>query len=181
MTEYRQTPTTPSSWPAGPKDQALYVLLTKSHDPLSRLIQWQTRGPYGHAALVNHAGDLIEALQGAGVIHDSIKKYPRSDYDLFRVVPLINTRQKYYDPLKGWNFAEDQIGKPYDYTMVVRFVTRQQETRETSGKWFCSELVFAALQRAGLPLLERTDPWEVSPAMLARSPYLIKVPGISNE
>ena len=175
MTQYRQTPKAPSSWPAGPKDQALYVLLTHTHDPLSRLIQWQTRGPYGHAALVNHAGDLIEALQGAGVIHDSISKYHSSDYDLFRVVPMINIDQKYYDPLKGWVFAENQVGKPYDYTMVFRFVTRRQETRETSGKWFCSELVFAALKRAGLPLLARTQPWEVSPAMLARSPFLQKV------
>lgn len=181
MTQFRQNAKAPSSWPAGPKDHALYVLLTHTHDPVSRLIQWQTRGQYGHAALVNHAGDLIEAMQGQGVIHDNITKYPPSDYDLFRVVPLININAKYYDPYQGWTFAENQIGKPYDWTMVVRFVTRRQETRKTRGQWFCSELVFAALQASGLPLLARTQPWEVSPAMLARSPYLIQVPEISHD
>lgn len=181
MTQYRQSHNIPSSWPAGPKDGALYVLLTHTHDPVSRLIQWQTRGQYGHAALVNRDGHLIEAVQGKGVIQSNITKYNAKDYDLYQIVPLININTKYYDPIKGWAFAEDQIGKPYDWTMVIRFITRRQETRKTHGKWFCSELVFASLQKAGLSLLARTKPWEVSPAMLARSPYLIKTQGINHE
>src|SRR5690606_21875536 len=69
-------------------------------------------------------------------------------------------------------FLEKQTGKSYDYRMVFRFITRLQETRKSRGKWFCSELVFAALQQCGIDLLSRTEPWEVSPGLLARSPYL---------
>jgi hypothetical protein len=41
-------------------------------------------------------------------------------------------------------FLTAQLGKPHDYTMVARFITRRQESRRTSGKWFCSELTFDA-------------------------------------
>lgn len=67
-------------------------------------------------------------------------------------------------------FLEAQLGKKYDYTMVIRFITREQETRASSGKWFCSELVFAAFLAAGIALLARTEAWEVCPGLLARSP-----------
>lgn len=69
-------------------------------------------------------------------------------------------------------FVRGQLGKPYDYTMVARFVSRRQASRTESGKWFCSELVFAALLHAGIELLRGTEPWEVSPGLLARSPLL---------
>lgn len=55
--------------------------------------------------------------------------------------------------------------------MVARFVTRRQADRESAGKWFCSELVFAAFQAAGIDLLARTEAWEVSPGLLLRIPF----------
>ena len=72
-------------------------------------------------------------------------------------------------------FLGRQVGKPYDLSMVIRFLTRQQETRESKGKWFCSELVAAALGKA-VPVLARIEPWAVSPGMLSYSPLLVKVP-----
>lgn len=65
-----------------------------------------------------------------------------------------------------------QVGKKYDYGAVVRFITRQQEDRKGSGKFFCSELVFAFVRKAGLNLLERIEPWAVDPGRLSTSPYL---------
>jgi hypothetical protein len=72
-------------------------------------------------------------------------------------------------------FLTDQLGKPYDYTMVARFISRRQAAREQSGKWFCSELVYYAFMQAGINLLDRIEPWAVSPGLLALSPLLIPV------
>jgi len=72
-------------------------------------------------------------------------------------------------------FAMAQVGKAYDFTSVLRFISRRQERRTDSGKWFCSELVFAALQKGGVNVLERIQPWAVSPGMLACSPLLLPV------
>ncbi len=55
------------------------------------------------------------------------------------------------------------MGKKYDYTMVARFVTREQEDRDSNGKWFCSELVCATSRKGGIDLLARTGAWEGSP------------------
>lgn len=72
-------------------------------------------------------------------------------------------------------FLLDELDKSYDYGSVLRFVSREQAARRDSGKWFCSELVFAALQKGGLNLLSRIEPWAVSPGLLAYSPYLKQI------
>jgi len=59
--------------------------------------------------------------------------------------------------------------------MVIRFITRQQETRKSSNKWFCSELIYASLLKAGIVVLERIEPWEVSPVLLSYSTDLHKI------
>lgn len=155
--------------------QVLVALFRDASGVVGRVIRWQTRSRYSHAALVfrqdgqdgkKDQPEVIEAREFEGVrITDGIVG-GAAVVDLFRVelsaVQLFEVR----------SFAFGQIGKGYDYTMVARFISRRQASRRTSGKWFCSELVFAALQKAGVNLLERTEPWEVSPGMLARSPLL---------
>lgn len=114
-------------------------------------------------------GIVIEAVEGVGVraqfgIHDD---YHGIEVDVFDVKGVTAEGVK-----AARDFAFAQIGKRYDYTMVARFVTRRQESRKSSGKWFCSELVFASVCKAGLDLFRATEPWEVSPGLLARSPFL---------
>jgi uncharacterized protein YycO len=92
---------------------------------------------------------------------------PGEAVDLFLVDGLTETQEEDV----AW-FLFQQLGKPYDWTMVARFVTRRDESRASSGKWFCSELVYAAFKQAGVPLLRATEPWEVSPGLLAKSPLL---------
>jgi uncharacterized protein YycO len=142
------------------------IALYQSKGLLSRFIKWQTRSPFSHAALVFTDDLLVESMQGEGVRVRPWKRTP--DADLFRVLAMPAQEERMRE------FALRQVGKPYDYTMVVRFVTREQETRKSKGKWFCSELVFAAFKYAGIDLLARTEPWEVSPGLLARSPLLMK-------
>lgn len=140
------------------------VALFKGKGLIGWAIRWQTRSVYSHAALFD-GGELIEAREFKGV--RAVGYVPGADIDLLDVDGITRDQER-----AAIQFAREQIGKPYDYTMVARFISRRQATRKESGKWFCSELVFAALQAAGITLLARTEAWEVSPGLLARSPYL---------
>lgn len=136
---------------------------------MSRLIKWQTRSEYSHASLVLPDDTVLEALQGKGVIHGRSIRSVKEQVDLFEVACGVPVTEA------ALTFAKAQIGKGYDWTMVIRFLTRQPESRKQSKKWFCSELVYASFAEAGWPLLRDTAPWEVSPELLSKSPYLIPV------
>lgn len=64
-------------------------------------------------------------------------------------------------------FLDDQIGWPYDSEDVLRFVTKRPG--DLDHAWFCSELVFASLQKIGRLLMELTLAWEVPPDWIPRS------------
>jgi uncharacterized protein YycO len=152
--------------PLGP----VYVCLHCGTSLVSRLIRWQNRSDYSHASLVLPTGEHIESREGKGVLWHSkfTLTNPTEKVDWFAVNGLTATQ---LDDL--WQFLQDQKAKPYDWPMVFGFVSRSRtEGHESGGKWFCSELVFAALAAAGHPPLARTDAWEVAPGLLARSPHL---------
>lgn len=67
-------------------------------------------------------------------------------------------------------FAQEQVGKKYDYTALyaLPFIDRDWSS---PGKWFCSELVAAALQEGGVTLF-RVPKHRVTPAMIYSSPLL---------
>ena len=144
------------------------VLLALHRGPgiIGTLIRWQTRSPYSHASLYCPGDGVVEAREGHGVRRLSqLDPLPGETIDLFEV-PSATPEQL----ARLWQFAQAQVGKPYDYTMVLRFVSRRQASRKEAGKWFCSELAFGAFRHAGIDLLARTEPWEVSPGWLPRSP-----------
>jgi hypothetical protein len=66
-----------------------------------------------------------------------------------------------------------QKGKRYDWPGILHFATRRPQGAEAQRKWFCSEIVFAALAAAGIPPLARIAQWKVYPGMLAYSPLLV--------
>jgi uncharacterized protein YycO len=66
--------------------------------------------------------------------------------------------------------AFGQIGKPYDWRGVLRFVSRKPH--HVNGAWFCSELVFECLARSGVRLLDRIEASDVSPQLLSYSTLL---------
>lgn len=144
------------------------ILLYQGKGLISRLIEWQTRGPWSHAAI--QIGDtVIESHAKTGVVSRPFSQ--KTDVkDVLRLRADVTSSQAEAMTM----FLSAQLGKKYDYTMVMRFVSRRQESRRSSNKWFCSELVFAAFQHAGITLLARTEPWEVSPRMLARSIRLVE-------
>ena len=143
------------------------ILLFRGIGLVSALIRWQTRGDYSHAALLMPNGTtIIESWQGIGC---GVQQKEIADWrgvDTYDVHGLTTEQWAVVD-----SFARSQLGKPYDYFGCVRFLDRRKLPHDLSH-WFCSELVFAAFQAAGVELLARCDASDVSPAMLSLSPLL---------
>lgn len=136
---------------------------------VSSLIRWQQRGRYAHASLLVD-GTLYESVSKGGVRAVGAAAYESSYRDGSIVqapVYLIDTQ---VEELKRW--LDQQVGKGYDFRSIVRFLTRKAENRGADRRWFCSELVVAALNHVGHYPFHNTAPWEVSPGLLARSPML---------
>lgn len=133
------------------------ILLFRDQGIFQRLIQWQTRSQYNHAAI--QVGDCIVEATAPVVRYMPFRKPA--------LTIIIDLPEETAAEMLSWLHL--QIGKPYDYAMVARFVTRQQESRKSKGKWFCSELAYATYCHAGIDLFRDTEPWEVSPGLLART------------
>lgn len=146
----------------------VFVCLHRAPGFIGALIRWQQRGDWSHASLLFPGLGVIEAREFAGVrALPALAPRPGERIDVFRVAGLTPAQEG-----EVFAFAQRQLGKPYDYTMVARFVSRRDAARKESGKWFCSELAYAAFRSAGANLFRGTEPWEVSPGLLARSPLL---------
>lgn len=146
----------------------VFIVLYSGSSLISRLIRWQTRSEYSHAALLFEDDWFIEAREFSRV-HATLglQRKKGESVDIFTVEGMT------FDQVHELRaFAVRQLGKKYDYRMVARFLSRRQQDRASRRKWFCSELVFAAFRHAGVSLLRATEPWEVSPGLLARSPAL---------
>src|SRR5262245_16673912 len=124
------------------------VCLHRGTSLVSRLIRWQTRSHYSHASIVLPDGTHYEAREGKGVLRHRSFTLTNSSEKVERFAVGLSEIQ--FAKLAA--FLDSQVGKPYDWTMVARFITRRQASRSTAGKWFCSELVFAALEAAGVSL-----------------------------
>ena len=71
---------------------------------------------------------------------------------------------------KFYAFLESQIGKKYDFAGILGFGL--SANLQYKDRWFCSELVFAAAQYAGIELLKRIEAHKVYPGLLDVSPLL---------
>jgi uncharacterized protein YycO len=71
---------------------------------------------------------------------------------------------------KFYAFLESQIGKKYDFAGILGFGL--SANLECKDRWFCSELIFAAAQYAGIELLKRIEAHKVYPGLLDVSPRL---------
>lgn len=150
----------------------MIVVLFKGRGLMSRLIEWQTRGDYSHAAIFDEdTGTLYESWQTDGVHKKAdwnVHNDPTVDFFKFQ-----HTKEE-AETIRA--FLESQLGKKYDWLGVVRFVSRTQLKADAKEKWFCSELVTAALAAAGIRLFKNTEPCEVPPDLIKRSVVLSKYP-----
>lgn len=146
----------------------LQIALHRGNGIVSRLIRWQQRGEWSHASVVLRSGAVIESREFIGV-----RQLPKLSAAKGEFIQVFNVECTDEQADKIEEFLKKQIGKKYDYPMVLGFLSRSDtEGHESGGKWFCSELAFAAFLQAGIHLLERIEAFEVSPPHLSYSPLL---------
>lgn len=145
------------------------VCLHRGPGVIGRLIRWQTRADYSHASLLFPGRGVIESREFKGVrALPELTPAPGEVIDACAVRGLTCDQEQ-----KVFDFAQAQLGKRYDWPMVFGFVSRSPiEGHQSEGRWFCSELAFAAVRHAGVDLLRGIEPWEVSPGLLSYSPFL---------
>ena len=141
------------------------ICLFRGTGPVAAAIRWQTRGAYAHAGWLCADGTFYEAHGACGVAH-SLHPWVNNSgpCDVYGVRGLGAAQ---YREIKG--FLRSQLGAGYDWLGVLRFLSGAN--RDNYARWFCSELVAEACERAGRPLLS-ADAWRVSPSVLAWSTEL---------
>lgn len=154
------------------------VCLHRGSSFVSWLIKKQQRSLYSHVSIYfppAYPGDPDEAhyesREFKGVLrHKQFTLTNKSE----QVDQFVFARPLTQEQIaKGRAFLEAQVGKPYDYWMVVGFVSRSDhEGPSSEGRYFCSELVAHWSQEMGELLLLRIDPWAFSPMHVAYSPLL---------
>lgn len=141
------------------------VLLFTGGDPIAALVKWQSRSHYSHAALlIPGTNTVIESYPFVGVRK---RQLTAKDWERIHVYEVPGMTGRMWSGAIAW--AESQLGRGYDWRNVFRFITRIPG-RE-NHRWFCSELVFMALQKAYLRVLNMTAEY-VNPGHLGASPYL---------
>ena len=143
----------------------MIIAMYRSKGILPALIRFFSRGRYNHCAIV-HDGMCYESRQGCGVrvvkFVDSIDMGDKIDFYTVMTTPEQDGRIL--------NYFEMNIGRPYDYKGVWRFIDRQSdEADERDHTWFCSEIVAWAFRMAGVALFNCHDDWKFSPTDLTYS------------
>jgi len=146
------------------------IALFNGDGVVSWLIKKQTRSKYSHAAMLipGTTNRIIESREFKGVRLHTLDESDNRLIDWFAIPSMSDE-----DYNHAISLFLGQLGMPYDYWSVARFVTKKP-ARE-NGKWFCSEAVHKMLADAGTRLLLRIPSAEVSPAHLGISPLLIQV------
>lgn len=142
---------------------SIRLLFSTSHHPMSAVIRACTWSKWSHVALV--AGPCaIEAVT------TGVRKVPVLDaMDRAKRAAVVELPCR--DPRAVIAAAESQLGKPYDFTAIVGLGLHRDW--QADDRWFCSELVAWAFEKAGEPLFRAEVLRRVTPQhlwMLAPSP-----------
>ena len=139
----------------------IYVLQYRGKSAISRVIKKFTRHYHSHTAIQLPDQTIVESWHRGGVTkveNASVNHTPDTQVDVYSV-------QVDFDQQTLINFLLDQVGKKYD--MPTGFLTRSDKDAD-NNKWFCSELVAAAFEHVGSPLVN-LPPHKISPRDIAGS------------
>lgn len=173
------------------KVQAADIILTMGPSTTSKVISTGTCGPVRHAILALKNGTCIESTTESGVairsLNEALKTAQKAT--LFR--------HKWIKPdaaIRVCHHARQNAGKPYDkigalrsgvnsgcyitkYTKVGVYVVIAHEISQQGvhdDKFFCSELVAHAFEKANIPITAQAF-HTITPAEILRSDRLAKV------
>lgn len=125
------------------QDFQIKVMFYKAEGKLSdKLIRWWTKSKYSHCEILFENGLMFSAdgWNSNGVRYTS--QFTPENWDVI-TIPLNEYKVKY---LKMW--CDDRVGQGYDWTGVARFVL--PFLPQIEDRWFCSELLGAALKFIGV-------------------------------
>lgn len=120
------------------------------------LINWFTgREGYSHTEIIFPDGVFFSSSGEDGGVRFKLIPVNRLYWTVYRV----SLTPEAVHAVRA--FCRNQDGKKYDWCGVLGFVT---PTHHAQGRWFCSEIVVAAMQHAGL--FKNIKPWKVNPNVL---------------
>ena len=153
----------------------MQIALCRGIATLSHAIEWESRSVYSHAALwFPQVGELWEAENAGFVCARSFQENhePGTVIDLLEYkVPLTAAEEA-----AALATARALKGTPYDFAGAFAGFTLKlgYQPAASQGKLFCSAAAFIICASMGPErvLLERTQPWKVSPEHINLSPLL---------
>lgn len=147
------------------------LLFTRQPTIWSHAIRHAQRSPYSHVTLLLPDGGY-DARFWRGVARyplSTIWAWLESECSGYTVGIVQDA-----DHERAHRFCRSQVGKPYDWKAVLG-IGLHRDWRDDAA-WFCSELVAAALEYAGIEPVAK-DASRVTPDDLLRSPVLTIVKG----
>jgi uncharacterized protein YycO len=133
------------------------VLLCTSNLPGAAVIRWLTGSQWSHCAIVSDLGYAVEATWPrvrSVPVEEIMRKHSKS---IMIDIPCA-------DPTAAYQAALEQVGKPYDLTALIGWLSGRDWQEQDS--WFCSELVAYAFAKAGSPLFRDGTMSRVTPQNL---------------
>lgn len=129
----------------------------------SCLVRWFTWSEFSHVDFLLDDNTLLGAdFGGVAIRNNNPDRFTKT------VVFEIDAPQDVI------TIARQEIGKGYDFAGILGLLHRRNW--QSKSKWFCSELVAYAFNRAGYPLLNNSEAhWRITPRDLMKSPYLKKI------
>lgn len=117
------------------------VIFCRSSNAGGWLIRLLTFSKWNHVGL-EHKGRVIDSTVRHGVSESSLYDF-KSRYDKTQLIAVREVNET-----TSWNFAKSQLGKKYDWSAIIALPFRASWHKD--NRWFCSELVAAALWCGGV-------------------------------
>ncbi|MHB8484226.1 MAG: hypothetical protein ACYDCM_00645 [Candidatus Acidiferrales bacterium] len=138
-------------------------IVTEKWNPISAAIRFSTRSWASHAEFIDVTAQVTLGARCAG----GVKIRPCAKDHYSRVEQFIAD-----GIMRAYAWALTQAGKPYDFSAITGIALDRNLHDES--RWFCSELVAVAFEKAGYPLLSTRPsaaPWRITPRdlLLSRS------------
>lgn len=146
----------------------IYIqIVTEKWDPISAAIRYSTRSWASHAEFYNSEDNTTLGARPIGGVKIRYSKKDRySKIERFSAANITD----------AYKWAYTQRGKGYDYSAVGGIAVDRDWHDES--KWFCSELVCAAFEKIGSPILSTrpsAQAWRITPRDLLLSRQLIYI------
>lgn len=132
----------------------------------SKIIRWLTGSDYSHVIPIVD-GVFFQAKMFDGVIVSGRQKAMEGQDECCDIDLGFTEEQD----IKAIEFLQNQVGKPYDYGGAAAIPLIKTEGWQSSNKWFCSEIAYAAMVMAGYEPFNRSFSSRISVQHLLMLPF----------